>query len=264
MKCLLVSDLHYVLKHFDWVLSVAGQFDAVVMAGDQINGQTNVYMRVQIPVILKYLERLQTHTQLLVCSGNHDLNVRGPNGERTASWLKSVRDFGIVTDGDSFEANEILFTVCPWWDGPEAKEAISVQLADDAKKPKQNWIWVYHGPPDNSPTSWSGKRHYGDAELVRWIDQYQPDIVLTGHIHEAPFTDDGSWVDRIDSTWIFNSGRQRGSYPPHIVIDIQKQSALWCTPENTQRVALDQPLQCPPEAVTEIPVWLQDAADQNG
>ena len=108
MKYLLISDLHYVLKHFDWVLNVASQFDAVIMAGDQIDGRSHVYMRVQIPVILKYLERLQTHTQLLVCSGNHDLNVRGGNGERIAKWLEPVREMGITTDGDSFEINDTL------------------------------------------------------------------------------------------------------------------------------------------------------------
>ena len=69
MKCLLVSDLHYVLKHFDWVLSIADQFDVVVMAGDQIDARSHVYMRIQIPVILKYLQRLQANTRLLVSSG---------------------------------------------------------------------------------------------------------------------------------------------------------------------------------------------------
>jgi len=253
MKCLLVSDLHYVLTHFDWVLNIANQFDVVIMAGDQINGCSPVHLRVQIPVILKYLERLQTHAQLMVCSGNHDLDVRGSNGERIAKWLEPVRESGITTDGDSFNINNTLFTVCPWWDGPKTRELISIQLATDADKSKQNWIWVYHGPPDKSSTSWNGKRHYGDAELATWIEQYQPDIVLTGHIHEAPFVDGGSWVDRIGSTWILNSGRETGSYPPHIIIDVQEQTAVWRTQENTEMVALNQPLQHSPKAVTEVP-----------
>ena len=258
MKFLLISDLHYVLKHYDWVLNVASQFNAVIMAGDQIDGRSHVYMRVQIPVILKYLERLQTQTQLLVCSGNHDLNVRGGEGERIARWLEPVRESGIITDGDSFGMNDTLFTVCPWWDGPKTRERISEQLAADAGKSRKNWIWVYHGPPDNSPTSWTGTRHYGDAELVSWIEQYQPDIVLTGHIHEAPFVDDGSWVDQIGSTWIFNSGREAGSYPPHIVIDVDEKTALWCTQKNAELVPLNQPLQRPPVAVADNPAWLQN------
>jgi Icc-related predicted phosphoesterase len=261
MKFLLVSDLHYVLKHFDWVLSIASQFDAVVIAGDQIDGRSHVYMRVQIPVILKYMERLQAQTQLLVCSGNHDVNVRGGDGERIARWLEPARNSGIITDGNSFEKNGTLFTVCPWWDGPKTREHISEQLAADAEKTRQSWIWVYHGPPDNSPTSWTGKRHYGDAGLVTLIEQFQPDIVLTGHIHEAPFVDDGSWVDQIGATWIFNSGRERSPYPPHIVISVEKQTAIWCSQENTELVRLNQPLQRPPVAVTEIPGWLENTTN---
>ena len=257
MKCLLVSDLHYVLKHFDWVLNIAGQFDVVVMAGDQIDARSHVYMRIQIPVILKYLQRLQVNTRLLVSSGNHDLDVRGDHGERIARWLEPVRESGIVTDGDSIVISDTLFTVCPWWDGPKTKEIVSEQLAADAEKPKQNWVWVYHGPPDNSPTSWTGKRHYGDKDLVKWIEQYQPDIVLTGHIHEAPFIENGSWVDRIESTWVFNSGRVRGDFPPHVVFDIQQQTAHWHSIVAAEWVALDQPLQRPPQNTTIIPSWLQ-------
>ncbi len=239
MKCLLISDLHYVLKHFDWVLNISDQYDLVIMAGDQIDGCSYVYMRVQIPVILKYLERIHSKTPLMVCSGNHDLNVRGKNGERTASWLEPLREMGIAIDGDSLEINDVLFTVCPWWDGPKSRDLVGEQLAMDAKKTKKRWIWVYHGPPDDSPTSWTGKRHYGDKDLVNWIQQYQPEIVLTGHIHEAPFVEGGSWVDQIGSTWIFNSGRERGPCPPHIVIDLLENTVLWSAQEKTGQVHLN-------------------------
>ena len=259
MKCLLVSDLHYVLKHFDWLLSVADQFELVVMAGDQVDGRSHVYMRVQVPVILKYLQRLKTQTQLLVSSGNHDLDVRADHGERVARWMESVRSSGIATDGDCVEFGETLFTICPWWDGPRTKEIVAEQLSVDARKPKKQWIWVYHGPPDQSPTSWNGKRHYGDADLVEWINEHQPDIVLSGHIHEAPFVDDGSWVDRINSTWIFNSGRQKGSFPPHIGFNLEKKTAVWCSAEETQWVDLAKPLIERPETLTKIPDWLRSS-----
>ncbi len=32
MRCLLVSDLHYVLKQFDWVLGAAAEFDVVIIS----------------------------------------------------------------------------------------------------------------------------------------------------------------------------------------------------------------------------------------
>ena len=70
-----------------------------------------------------------------------------------------------------------------------------------------------------SPTCWDGSNFFGDAELVGWIEQYKPDIVLSGHIHQSPFQKGGSWVDRIGNTWVFNAGRQIGPCPTHIVFD---------------------------------------------
>ena len=48
------------------------------------------------------------------------------------------------------------------------------------------WLWVWHGPPEG-PLSWTGSRHYGDPELPRLLDLHRPDVVLCGHIHQAPF-----------------------------------------------------------------------------
>jgi Icc-related predicted phosphoesterase len=48
--------------------------------------------------------------------------------------------------------------------------------------------------------SWTGSKHYGDAELVRWIHEHRPDIVLCGHVHQSPFRQGGSWVDRKGDT----------------------------------------------------------------
>lgn len=257
MKCLLVSDLHYALKQFDWLVSVAHRFDAIVIAGDQVDGRSHVYMRVQVPVILKYLQRLQTHARLLVSSGNHDLDIRGEHGERVARWMESVRAAGIPTDGDSVEAGETLFTICPWWDGPRTRDLVAAQLAGDAAKPKKRWVWVYHGPPDESPTSWTGTRHYGDAELLRWIRELNPDIVLTGHIHEAPFVTDGSWVDRIGSTWVFNAGRHKGAFPPHISLDLERDTALWCCEQGFERVELGRSFAGEPVPCHRVPAWLE-------
>ena len=60
-----------------------------------------------------------------------------------------------------------------------------------------DWIWVHHAPPANSPTSWGGKRFFGDVELVQWIERYQPSMVISGHVHQSPFIPDGSWFDRL-------------------------------------------------------------------
>lgn len=226
MRLLLVSDLHYTLKQFDWVLHNAGGFDAVVIAGDHLDISSTVDLRAQITVILTYFRRLRTKTRTLVCSGNHDLNARNGFDEQYASWILKSRDLGVPTDEDSLAIGTTLFTICPWWDGPKSCERVAAQLDRDARKPRSRWIWIYHSPPDESPTSWGGRRHFGDAQLVEWIRRYSPDMVMTGHIHQSPFRTGGSWVDRIGDTWVFNPGRQVGPCPTHIVVDTDRERAL--------------------------------------
>lgn len=259
MKCLLVSDLHYALKQFDWVLNTAKDFDVVVIAGDHLDVSSTVEARVQITVILTYLKRLHAKTRVVVSSGNHDLDARNTAGEKFAKWITKARTLGALTDGDCFTVGEALFTVCPWWDGPQSREQVAAQLARDAEKPKAQWIWVYHAPPDESPTSWSGQKHFGDVDLVRWIQRYEPNIVLTGHIHQSPFRQGGSWVDRLGSTWIFNSGRQIGPCPAHTIFNTEEQMALWFSLAGAEVVRLDEPLTRPVPELTELPTWLSQS-----
>jgi len=257
MKCLLVSDLHYALKQFDWTAEVASGYDVVVVGGDHLDISGHVDGRAQIVVILKYLQRLTAHTRVIACSGNHDLDSRNGEGEKVARWMDRVRRLGIPTDGDSLMVGDTLFTVCAWWDGPSTRAAVDAQMAGDAGKPKKSWIWVYHSPPEGSPTSWGGNRSYGDADLTGWIETYRPDIVLTGHIHQAPFEAGGSWADRIGQTWVFNAGRQIGPTPTHVAIDLGAREAYWSSLVAHEVVDLDAPLVRPLVRVTEAPAWLR-------
>ncbi len=98
------------------------------------------------------LRQLKARTCVLVCSGNHDLDTRNAAGEKYSRWVSALRAQEIPTDGDSYEAHGALFTVCPWWDGPQTRRAVGALLERDAAKEKSAWIWVYHSPPSNSPT----------------------------------------------------------------------------------------------------------------
>jgi Icc-related predicted phosphoesterase len=257
MKCLLVSDLHYALPQYDWTAEMAAHFDVVIIAGDHIDLSGHVDGRTQSLVLLKSLKRLAPKVRLIVSSGNHDLDARDADGEKITKWIHKLRPDGVAIDGDALTVGETLFTVCPWWDGPNTQREVAEQLARDAAKDKKQWIWVYHAPPKASPTSWTGDRDVGDAELVRWIGEYGPDIVLAGHIHESPFARGGSWVDRIGSTWVFNSGRQIGPTPAHIIFDTDRQVALWFSLAGAETVRLDQPLARPLAELTALPDWLR-------
>lgn len=228
MQILVVSDLHYTLKQLDWVIAVAPDYDLVVVAGDSLEISSIVEPDAQIAVVLEYLSRIAAKTTVVACSGNHDLNAENEHGERAACWLEAARDSGVFVDGTSLATEHELVTVCPWWDGPHTREVVGRQLSDDAARVgDRKWIWVYHAPPDASPTSWTGTRHYGDEDLVRWIEAFHPDIVVCGHVHQSPFSSDGAWIDRIGSTLVLNAGRQIGPVPTHIELDTETELARW-------------------------------------
>lgn len=242
MQLLLVSDLHYSLRQLDWLVEAASEFDVVVLAGDQLDIASAVEVDAQIVVTLRYLALLAERTTVIVSSGNHDLSGADANGEQAALWLPESRQLGAHTDGDSVLLGDTLITVCPWWDGPIGREVVARQLATDAARRPARWVWVYHWPPVDSPTSWTGRRYYGDPDLRGWIEQYSPDVVLSGHVHEPPFKPEGSWADRIDNTWVFNPGRQTGPMPTRIEIDFDRGTAEWWSLMGDERVDLGQPL----------------------
>lgn len=256
MKCLLVSDLHYNLHQFDWLVKAAPDFDVTIIAGDLLDISSSVSPQAQISVVLSYLKRIQPTTNLIVSSGNHDLNSRNGNGEKYAKWFSSIKKLGIPTDGDSFNTGNLLFTVYPWWDGADVKEKIVSQLFQDSHFSREKWIWVYHPPPQNSSVSWDGKRHFGDNDLVEWIKQYKPDVVLCGHVHQSPFSKDGSWVDQIGKTWTFNPGKQIGPFPTHIIFNPDQDEAMWFSLNGAEVIRLDKPIKRPLETLTQLPDWL--------
>ena len=148
----------------------------------------------------------------------------------------------MLVDGARVETADVFVTVCPWWDGPRTREQVAAALAADAEqRGTRYWIWAYHAPPDGSPTSWTGRRYYGDADLNAWIDRHRPDLVLCGHVHESPFADGGAWVDRIGATWVVNSGRDRGPVPAHIVVDTDACVARWLSSEGVEERSLAIP-----------------------
>ncbi len=256
MKCLLVSDLHYNLKQFDWLINTARDFEVIIIAGDLLDISSAVSPQAQISVVLSYINRLSESTNLIVCSGNHDLNARNENGEKFAKWFSGIRKLGVPADGDFLVMDEVLFTAYPWWDGPDARGQIIAQLVKDSKIPHEKWIWVYHPPPNDSPVSWDGKKHYGDEDLVKWINEYKPDLVLSGHVHQSPFNKNGSWLDKIDATWVFNPGRQIGPQPSHIIFDVKRDAALWFSLAGAEQAKLNEPVKRPVDELTELPGWL--------
>ena len=61
---------------------------------------------------------------------------------------------------------------------------------------------------------------------------------MAGHVHEAPFKEDGSWVDRIGTTWVLNAGYQIGTIPAPIELDLKADTAQWISMMGDEEVVL--------------------------
>lgn len=238
VRYLVASDLHYSLPQLDWIADQADEFDAVVLAGDHLDAAGHADLQAQIVLTSAYLGRLADSTTVIANSGNHDLTSRREDGEKAATWLERV-DSRVVVDGAGVRVGDDLVSVCAWWEGPITRAELDDQLVSDAGRARPGrWIWVYHSPPDVSPTAWSGRRHYGDDTLNKLIERHQPDIVLTGHVHEAPFRSDGSWHDRIGETIVLNAGRQPGPIPAHLLLDTTEGTVTWWSFEGEETLTL--------------------------
>jgi Icc-related predicted phosphoesterase len=227
MRILVLSDLHYRLPHYDWLLSAATRVDAIAIVGDLVDVVSPVPHDVQTVVVTDYLQQLASRAPVFAASGNHDLDGPGAHGEQVTAWLQRAGGESLHVDGRSVDLEDTRVTVCPWWDGPVTREEVSEQLAVAAVDRPARWIWLYHAPPAGTPLCHDGRRTFPDQELADWIAEHQPDIVLCGHIHQSPWATGGSWNARLGRTWVFNAGKQIGKVPAHITLDTEAGTASW-------------------------------------
>lgn len=226
MKLLFVADLHYALKQFDWLALHAAECDALIIGGDLLDLAGALDLDVQTVVVEKYLHRLRQITRVIVSSGNHDGDHRDSSGESRARWLGDLKADHLHVDGESLDVNGVRITVCPWWDGPVSCAEVEQQLSAAVPPAGTRWLWVYHAAPEG-PLSWTGRGFAGDATLNAWIERFAPSMVLSGHIHNAPFYSQGAWVQRIGRTWAFNPGRQIGGSPAVLRFDLAAMNVSW-------------------------------------
>jgi Icc-related predicted phosphoesterase len=242
MKALIVADLHYNLRQFDWLLRVAEDYDLVIVAGDLLDLAGHADMDTQIVVVTKYLGRVAKLTRLVVCSGNHDADDRSVLDEAVFGWFRDLRAEGTHADGEHVALPCGLISICPWWDGPIARADLE-RFLDTAPRPADGpWIWIHHVPPNGSPVSWNGRGHGGDDHLLAMIARLEPDLVVCGHIHDAPFRHGGSWVDRLGGTWVVNPGRQLGELPAIIELDLAAGRLTWNSLAGSEEAWMREPV----------------------
>ncbi len=241
---LLVSDLHASIRQMAWVEAHAEQFGTVVVAGDMLDVASTVARGRQEEDALRFLERLGRRSRVVACTGNHDLGegppFATPEIERGAGWLEAARGPGTVLDGGTLALGNVTVTSLAWLDGPGARAATARQLAAASCAARdRRWVWVHHAPPRGTAVAWNGRHDCGEQLLRDWIEQYRPDAVLAGHVHQAPFVAGGSWRDRCGPTWTFNAGQQIGPVPAHVVLDLGRGTAEWTSLAGRARTELD-------------------------
>jgi Icc-related predicted phosphoesterase len=224
---LAVTDLHYRLPHYDWLLRAAADADVVSISGDLLDIVTPVPVEAQAAVVSQYLARLAATTRLVASSGNHDLDGPDDQGEQVAGWLRRLDVPGLACDGASFDLDDVRVTVAGWWDGPRSEAAVGKQLEAAAAGRPSRWIWVYHSPPAGTRLCFDGRREFPDASLAAWVGRLEPDVILCGHIHQAPWVPGGGWWDRLGRTLVINPGKQIGAVPPHVWLDTHAGTARW-------------------------------------
>jgi len=68
-------------------------------------------------------------------------------------------------------------------------------------------LFVLHSPPrDTSCDAMAGGAHVGSRAIRRFVEQHQPPLVLSGHIHESPRVS-GEWHGRIGRSIVVNPGQ---------------------------------------------------------
>lgn len=255
MKILLTADLHGRGVWFDWLTACGA--DVILIAGDLLDGFSSSGVLPQMVAISRWAARVPC--ALALSSGNHDANFPGaiPPTEWNAAdplttsmalaprWMDTLARPDVIVDGcsevtDWNGAKFVVSTIpfAPGFEGPQLANSLWEAGARLRREHRVPWFVLHHEPPEATAVGGT----MGDPSLVWKIEEYQPDYVLSGHLHAQPYT--GSFADRIGHTWCFNAGAPilskalRAKVPNHILLDTVSRTASWFATPSTGRVTI--------------------------
>ncbi|MGH2569554.1 MAG: metallophosphoesterase family protein [Bacteroidota bacterium] len=206
MRILAFSDIHGSYRKVEEILAKESGYDAIIIAGDL----TTVGSRREAE---DALERFQTHGKpMYVVAGNMD----PPELDELFVGLGvSINARGIIQDGVGFfgvSASPFTPMNTPY----EISEDEIKRRAEAGWKNVSNARWkifVPHAPPrDTNVDKIMIGMHVGSTAVREFIETYQPDAAVCGHIHEA------RGMDAIGKTTIVNCGPVGRGY--YAVIEI--------------------------------------------
>ena len=198
-------------------------------------------------------------------SGNHDVNWKGSLAwqeldwsDRTGMslalaprWMDLLERPSIVVDGRTatleWGGSQIVISTIPFApaeDGLRWLDDLWRCGAETRKDRRALWFVLNHEPPANTLVG----GEYGDLSVFYKIQDFQPDYVLSGHIHSRPYF--ASFADQIGRTWCFNPGSpiqdqaSLAKIPNHILLDTTNRTVTWFAslPDGRDPIQQSRPL----------------------
>ena len=204
MKIIAITDIHGRTDYPREIRTELQRADLILIAGDITNfGDSD-----DAEYVLDRL--LSLNGKILAVPGNCDrpgvnktLTIKNMNMHRTYRRIGSAALYGVGGCSKT-----------PFHTPQEYSETEISEILDGFKvsQKAKTHILISHAPPNNTKLD---KMligfHVGSKAVRKFIEDFQPDLVICGHIHEA------RGVDRIGKTLIINPG----PFPKHYsIIDI--------------------------------------------
>lgn len=201
MRIVSYGDIHMSLRNIERLAPELRAADLVILSGDLTNFG-GVREATQV------LDATQRHARaVLALSGNLDhlevIDLLRTRGISLHGECRRIGDLGIFGCGGS--------SLTPFHTPTElSEEEIGALLergyGDVADAP--HVLMVCHTPPAHTATDRiASGQHVGSPTVRAFIEEHQPDVCISGHIHES------ANVDRIGRTTVANAGAFRdGGY----------------------------------------------------
>jgi uncharacterized protein len=209
MRILTISDIHGQYEEFN--LEKLPEADVILVAGDL----TNFGMRPpfsyrlqaerELEMARDWFERLHAHCpRILWVQGNHDIDMPDDFLE---PFAQNIRDQSIVLEFDDQSISVRGVSLTCAFDKPHLAQQWAFTtinpLADSSAFDfGYHDIIVSHGPPLNCLDRTKFGQHIGSPALQKHVLEFQPKLVVCGHVHEA------AGVQALGQSIVVNSARR--------------------------------------------------------
>ena len=240
MKILTTADLHSNRYWYEWLVSKAMEFDLIAIAGDLLEGFDTEGLNNQTRDVEGWLAQIvQSGCAAAVSSGNHELYLGTcprvtqdlATGIKASSRLATppqvcfhplFLEDGSTATIESASGSLIISTIPYKKFGDPQKLSVNSPLWTAGKSLKMKWqcpwLVLHHDPPGGGAVGGMA----GDFELRQRIQEFQPDFVISGHLHGQPFFEGGGFHECIGISHCFNAGQippTKSRIPNYIAID---------------------------------------------